>query len=100
MVHIRDVIGYMVRHAQITRRKSDARSRFPRTSTSRRSISVSRYRPPRSSAKSCSFRPRCRDVPSGQDADDAHHLALVIDEYGGNRRHRVDGGHVEQIVAI
>ena len=85
MVHIRDLIGYMVRRAQQRRRqRASARSRSPPGSISRPSISRCRS----SAAKIIR---EILFVPPSMPALDLLakmqatriHLALVIDEYGG-----------------
>ena len=61
MVHIRDVIGYMVRRAQQGAAKSKRKKPFPAGLDLKAiDLSVAARRRRRSSARSCSFRPRCR----------------------------------------
>ena len=62
MVHIRDLIAFMTARAAVDPDEATpgARSRCRPASTSRRSISRCRCRRPRSCARSCSCRRRCR----------------------------------------
>ena len=61
-----------------------ARSRCPPDSTSRRSICRCRCRRPRSCARCCSCRHRCRCIDLLAKMQTTRiHLALVVDEYGG-----------------
>ena len=85
MVHIRDVIGYMVRHAAVSARpRPSARSRSRPASISRRSISRSRCRPTKIIREVLFVPPSMPaiDLLAKMQATRIH-LALVIDEYGG-----------------
>ena len=85
MVHIRDVIGYMVRHAQrAPPPRPSARSRSRLASTSRRSI-LSVRSPAAKIIREILFVPPSMpaiDLLAKMQATRIH-LALVIDEYGG-----------------
>ena len=61
MVHIRDVIGYMVRHAAVSATQGQAQEAVPGRPRSQGGRPFGRaVGRPRSSARCCSCRPRCR----------------------------------------
>ena len=100
MVHIRDVIGYMVRHAAVSATpRPSARSRSRPASISRRSISRSRCRPTKIIREVLFVPPSMPaiDLLAKMQATRIH-LALVIDEYGGTDGIASIEDIVEQIV--